>query len=128
MRDEILALLEKFCREGEEKPGIYKIARGLGKDVEEVTKAIKDLEAEGVIKYESTPAGDTYVCIQMSSDEILKLRVVNYIKGVGKTDIQTLARVLAEDRNTISKAVTELVNESKLKYSGEAGTSWIELA
>lgn len=128
MREEVLALLEKYCREGESKPRIYSIARELGKDVEEVTEVIKELEAEGIVKYESTPAGDTYVCVQMSPDEILKIRIMNYIKEVEKTSIQTITRVLGEDRKKVSKAVTELINDGKLKYSGEAGASWVELS
>lgn len=128
MKEEVLALLEKYCREGENKPRIYAIARKLGKDVEEVTNVIKELEAEGVVKYESTPAGDTYVCVQMDPDDILKIRIVDHLKEVGRVDIQTLARVLGEDRKKVSKAVTELVGEGKLKYSGEAGASWVELA
>ena len=128
MRDEVLALLEKMCREGEEKPVIYRIAKELGKDVKEVTEVIKELQAEGVVKYESTPAGDSYVCIQMSPEEILKLRIVNYLRDAGRAEIQKIARVLAEDRNVVSKAVTELVNEGKLKFVGEAGASWVEIA
>ncbi len=127
MKEEVLAILEKMCREGEAKPRIYSIAKELGKDVNEVVKVIKELEAEGVVKYESTPAGDTYVCIQMTPDEILKLRIVEYLKSVGKADIQTIARALAEDRSAVAKAISELVNEARLKYSGEAGASWVEL-
>ncbi|MBO8178935.1 MAG: hypothetical protein H0Z19_00395 [Archaeoglobus sp.] len=128
MKDEVLALLEKFCKEGEQKPVIYKLAKELGKDVKEVTEVIKQLQAEGMVKYESTPSGDTYVCIQMSPKEILKLRIVNYLKENRRADIQTIARALAEDRSVVSNAVTELVNEGKVKFSGEAGASWVELA
>ncbi len=64
----------------------------------------------------------------MSPEEILKLRIVNYLKENRRADIQTIARALAEDRSVVSNAITELVNEGKVKFSEEAGASWVELA
>ncbi len=131
LKEKVLEYIQKKCIEaggGAEKgPRIYTIARELGADVEEVTKIVKELEKEALVEFRSDPAGDTYICPLATEEEFLKYRILEVLKGQTRLGIQKIADLLGEDRAKISDLIKELNKEGKVKFSGEAGASWVEL-
>ncbi len=132
LKQKVLEYIQKRCIESvgkaEESPRIYTIARELNADVEKVTEVIKELEKEGVIEFKSDAAGNTYICPVMTAEDVLKLRIIEVLKEQEKIGIHKIAELLGEETEKISKLVTELSNEGKVKFAGEAGASWVELA
>ncbi len=68
---------------------------------------------------------DTYVCILMDPQEILKIRIADHLKAK-MASIFTISRALAEDRELVSKIVSSLAEEGRIKYAGADEISWIE--
>ena len=128
-KEKILEYIRKGCEERVEfRPRITTMARDLNLSVDEVTEIVKELEREGLVRYESDPAGGTYICPVVTPEEMLEYEIVRFLKEKEKTTVQELSRILEEDRHKISQAVSRLKERGKIKFVGEATSSWIELA
>lgn len=127
-KDRILEYIRKGCEERVEfRPRITAIARELNLSVDKVTEIVKELEREGLVRYESDPSGGTYICPVVPPEELLEYEIIRFMKEKEKTTIQELSRILDEDRHKVSQAVSRLKEKGKVKFVGEATSSWIEL-
>ncbi|RLI80696.1 hypothetical protein DRP07_08870 [Archaeoglobales archaeon] len=128
-KERVLDYIRKGCEERVEfRPRITTIARELNMSVDEVTQIVKELERDGIVRYESDPSGGTYICPVLSPEEMLEYEIVRFLKEKGKSNVQELSRLLVEDRRKISRAVSRLQEKGKIRFAGEAAHSWIEVA
>ncbi len=130
LKEQVLDYLKMRCEEEglETKPRITKIASELKADKDDVIKVVEELEAEGIIEYQSGAAGESHVCPVVGPDDIIKLRIVRLVKEKGRTEIGEISRLLGEESRRINDLVEKLSEEGKVKFAGEGGSSWIEPA
>ncbi len=127
LKEQVLEYLKERCEEeGEETNlGITRIASDLSADKDEVVKGIEALRGSGMIEYRSE-AEELHVCPAVGPDDILKYKIVNLVKQKRRIGIKAIARLLGEESRKITGLVEELIEEEKIEFGGEGGTTWIE--
>ncbi len=126
--DRVLELVKKRCEQEDAKLRVYEIARLLDAGKKDVAKAVDQLVEEGTLQYITSPCESSYICPVFSRDELFKRKVENFVRESGRTEITQISRLLAENRDEVGQIATALVQEGKIRFAGEGGSSWIEAA
>lgn len=126
LRDRVLELVRNRYEQEDAKLRVYEIARLLEASKKDVTEAIDQLIEKGNLQYMTSPCESSYICPVISRNELLKRRVVNLVREGGRTEITQISRLLAENRDEVGEITSTLVQEGKIKFAGEGGSSWIE--
>ncbi len=126
LRDRVLELVRKKCEQEDAKLRVYEIARLLDASKKDVAETIDQLVEEGTLQYITSPCESSYICPVISRNELFKRKVVNFVRESGRTEITQMSRLLAESRDEVGEIASALVQEGKIRFAGEGGSSWIE--
>ncbi len=121
LKERILDLLmEKCAEEGlETKPRIYEMARDLDADNDDVIKAVKELESEGLIEYvtDATGGGESHVCPAVGGEDLFKKKIIDMVNEKGRVELEEIEKSLKTDKYRVGEIASQLAEEGKIKFA-----------